>query len=170
VLEGEAPGVLVERRAARWAELAALHGADLLHAVERRLTLVAVDHCWSEHLAEMQALRDEIHLVRLDGRDPLTEFYRAAGTAFSTLRGRIDDAVAGTFERITITAEGVDWEGEGLRGPSSTWTYMIDDEAFAAGTFQTLAHRASLGLWAVVLTWPLLFVWGLAERWRRRRR
>jgi len=169
VLEGEPSGVLAARSPRRWQDLGARCGESLLREVERRLTLLAIDRCWSEHLAEMQALRDEIHLVRLDGRDPLTEFYRTAGTAFATLRGRIEDAAVETFERLAITAAGVDWEGEGLRGPSSTWTYMINDEAFAGGTFQALANRASLGLWAVLLTWPLLFVWGLAERWRRRR-
>ena len=42
------------------------------------MTLLTLDRAWSQYLADLQALRDEVHLVTLDGRDPLTEFTRAA--------------------------------------------------------------------------------------------
>ena len=58
------------------------------------------------------------------GRNPLTEFYQRAGEAFNALPDRVEVDVVAAFERITITAQGVDWEGEGLAGPSSTWTYL----------------------------------------------
>ena len=172
VLEGrDEAGLLAARSPERWSRLTAAHGPERMAAIERRLILLAIDRSWSDYLAEMQAVRDEIHLVQLGGRDPFAEFYRTAGAAWPALLDRIDDAVVETFQRLEVGPAGaVDWEGTGLRGPSSTWTYLIDDNVFGGNTFLALSNRAGIALWAVLLTWPLLLVWGLFEHWRRRRR
>ncbi|MFL6202341.1 MAG: accessory Sec system translocase SecA2 [Thermoanaerobaculia bacterium] len=171
VLEGRGTkSLLAERSPARWTQLAAAHGEGLLREIERRITLVMIDRCWSDHLAEMQAVRDEVHLVLLGGRDPFAEFYRTAGAGFEALVERIDDTIVETFERIEVTADGVDWEREGLRGPSSTWTYLINDNVFGNNTFLTLANRPGFGLWAILLCWWILVPWALVLRWQRRRR
>jgi preprotein translocase subunit SecA len=151
----------------RWSLLSAAYGEELLRTIEQRITLVTIDRCWSEYLAEMQALRDEVHLLQLSGQDPFTEFWRTALKAFDTLEKRIDDTIVEIFERITITADGVDWEREGLRGPSSTWTYLINDNVFSNNTFLTLANRASFGLWGILLCWWILIPWALVLRWQR---
>jgi len=169
VLEGRPQTLLAERCAARWAQLCDSFGEGLLREIERRITLVLIDRCWSDHIAEMQAVRDEVHLVQLGGRDPFAEFYRTAGAWFEALVDRIDDAIVETFERIEVTAAGVDWEREGLRGPSSTWTYLINDNVFGNNTFLTLANRPGFGLWAILLCWWILVPWALVLRWQRRR-
>ena len=169
VLEGrDTERLLAQRSPTRWAQLSAAYGEGLLREIERRITLVILDRCWSDHLAEMQAVRDEVHLVLLGGRDPFAEFYRTAGAGFEALVERIDDTIVETFERIEVTADGVDWEREGLRGPSSTWTYLINDNIFGNNTFLTLANRPGFGLWAILLCWWILVPWALVLRWRRR--
>lgn len=80
---------------------------------------------------------------------------------------RIDDTIVETFERVEVTAAGVDWEREGLSAPSSTWTYLVNDDVFAGNTFLTLANRASFGLWAVLLCWWILIPWAVVLRWQR---
>ena len=174
LMEGREPaageGLLARRSPERWRGLSAAFGAELLLGIERRITLVTLDRCWSDHLAEVQALRDEIHLVQLGGQDPFAEFCRRAGTAFDALLDRIDDTVVEVFERVEVTADGVDWEREGLRGPSSTWTYLIDDNVYGGNPFLALANSASFGLWAVLVAGWLLLPWALVLRWRRRRR
>jgi preprotein translocase subunit SecA len=163
------PRLLEERRSKRWSELLPVAGARTLRAVERRLTLLAIDRCWAEHLHEMQMLRDEIHLVALGGKTPVVEFARSGIAAFELLPDRVDDEVVRGFDTLEITADGVDWEAHGLRGPSATWTYLISDNDFAPNLLRTLASHPGLALWAVLLWGPLLFVWGLYLRWRRRR-
>jgi preprotein translocase subunit SecA len=159
--------MLARRSAARWTQLCEAYGEPLLRAIERRLTLFTIDRTWSDHLAALNALRDEIVLVHLDGRDPLVEFHRRADAAFDRLFDDIDDEVAALFERINVTARGVDWEAEGVRGPSSTWTYLVHDNAYRSNPFLILATRASRGFAAVLAAWPLLLVWGLAAHWKR---
>ncbi|HEX3131578.1 MAG TPA: accessory Sec system translocase SecA2 [Thermoanaerobaculia bacterium] len=170
VLEGKPQDLLEQRSPERWTRLCAEYGEDLLREIERRITLVMIDRCWSDHIAEMQAVRDEVHLVVLGGRDPYAEFYRAAGAGFEALVDRIDDTIVETFERIRITAEGVDWDREGLRGPSSTWTYLINDNVFGNNTFLTLSNRPGFGLWAILLCWWILVPWAMVLRWRNRKK
>ncbi|HKI00356.1 MAG TPA: accessory Sec system translocase SecA2 [Thermoanaerobaculia bacterium] len=170
VLEGRDEGLLASRSPRRWAELCGVCGEELLREVERRITLIAIDRCWSDHLAEMQAVRDEVHLVQLGGRDPFVEFCRTAGEALGALLTRIDDAIVETFERIEVTAAGVDWEREGLRGPSSTWTYLVNDNVFGGNTFLTMANRPAFGIWAVLLCWWIVVPWAAVLHWRRWRK
>lgn len=160
-------GLLAQRSGRRWSELRDLYGEELLREIEQRITLVTIDRCWSDHVTEMQAIRDEVHLMQLGGIDPFTHYYRTAGAGFEALLDRIDDSIVEVFERITVTAEGVDWEREGLRGPSSTWTYLVNDNVFGNNTFLTLANRPSFGLWAVLVCWWILIPWALVLHWRR---
>ncbi|MEA2561373.1 MAG: preprotein translocase subunit SecA [Acidobacteriota bacterium] len=168
MLEGrDTERLLAKLSPVRWTQLCSLYGEELLQEIERRITLVTIDRWWSDHIAEMQAVRDEVHLVQLGGKDPFTEFYRTAGAGFEALLERIDETIVEVFERIEITADGVDWDREGLRGPSSTWTYLINDNIFGNNTFLTLANRPGFGLWAILLCWWILVPWALVLRWQR---
>jgi len=43
---------------------------------------------------------------------------------------RIDDEIVETFIFARITEDGIDMTGEGLARPTSTWTYLINDNPF----------------------------------------
>ena len=50
----------------RYADSAANgYGLASFDGSEAKITLVTIDRCWSDHIAEMQAVRDEVHLVQL---------------------------------------------------------------------------------------------------------
>ena len=169
VLDGSEPlGLLESRARERWYTLRAVVGSDLLQRVERRLTLVTLDRCWSEHLGGLEHLRDELYLVSFDGRTPLVEFCRIAGNTFDELLDDVDDDIVATFEALEITADGVDWEAAGLTGPSATWTYLVNDNVFGSNVLMQLANRPTIFLGAIAL-WPALFVWGLYQHWLRRK-
>ena len=51
-------------------------GADLLHALERRVLLTVLDRHWREHLYEMDYLQEGIGLRAIGQRDPLVEYQR----------------------------------------------------------------------------------------------
>lgn len=170
--EWEAEREILAARQERWEEVRVLVGDEGLEEIERRITLLTIDRCWSEHLADLQAMRDEIHLVQLDGRQPVVEFCRRAILAFEELMERIDTEIVRTFETIEITADGVDWEKEGLLGPSSTWTYLVSDNVFGGNTLLSLANRPAIGFMAAMLPWlgTMLVGWGAFEHWRKRKK
>jgi preprotein translocase subunit SecA len=170
VLDGTADlDLLAQRAGDRYLELETRFGAPLLETIERRLTLVILDRCWSEHLGELERLRDEMQLVSFDGRTPLVEFCRIAGGTFDRFLERVDEEIVATFHRIRVTEAGVDWEAEHLTGPSATWTYLVNDNVFGSNVLLQLSLRPTIFLGAIAL-WPALFVWGLYHHWLRRKR
>jgi preprotein translocase subunit SecA len=170
VLErGETHQLLAERARGRYERLLTLVGRPILDEVERRLTLLAIDRCWSDHLAELREMREDSVLLAFAGRFPLAEFHHQAGESFQALLDRIEDEVVGDFGRITVTPEGVDWEREGLRGPSATWTYLVGENPFGASGLLLPAGRIGSVAAAAGAPW-LVLLQGLAVFWGRRRR
>ncbi len=171
ILDGLIPlNLISEHRPKRTKTVRALVGDEGLSLIERRLTLIAIDRAWSDHLEEVGRIRDGIHVVGVAGKNPLAEFWREAGEAFGRLRPEIDSRVVELFDRITVTEKGVDWQREGLLGPSSTWTYQVNDSPFGANPMQDLANRAGFAFWGAILLGPVIFLWGLWMHWKRWRR
>lgn len=131
--------ILPERAADRYKNLAQRFGHAVLRRVEQQITLFQIDECWADHLEQMAEVRESIHLFSLGGLDPFHEYQTRASRAFRDLQQRIDDGVVAKFNTVGITADGIDLEAEDLIGPSSTWTYMINDHPFG-GLFDRLSR------------------------------
>ena len=69
--------------------------------------------------------------------DPFVALQSQVIAAFADLRARIEDAVAHSFETVEVTAAGVDLDACGLSGPSSTWTYVVQENPYG----DLLLHR-----------------------------
>ncbi|HVO12804.1 MAG TPA: accessory Sec system translocase SecA2 [Vicinamibacteria bacterium] len=162
------PGLLAERAPERWAALRPALGEPTLGEIERRLLLVAIDRCWSDHLAELRELREDGVLLAFAGRFPLAEFHQQARESFTMLEQRIEDEAVVDFERLTITEKGVDWDDPRLRGPSATWTYLVGDNPFGASGLLSPAGRTQM-LSAVAGAPWLVLLYGAGTLWRRRR-
>jgi preprotein translocase subunit SecA len=121
------PTLLRESSPDLFKKLAGEFGEELVHDVERQITISQIDRCWSDHLANVAEIREGIHLMSMGGLNAFDEFNRQINAAFREVSRRIDAEVVATFETVRITADGIDLEKEGLTGPSSTWTYMIND-------------------------------------------
>ena len=86
-----------------------------------------IECCRSDHLAHAAEIRDHIHLVSMGGFNAFDEFNKQMNEAFRSLYQRIDSAVVETIRSARITPAGIDLDNEGLTRPSSTWTFMIND-------------------------------------------
>jgi preprotein translocase subunit SecA len=114
----------------RYQRLSASVGAEVLKQVEKEITLFHIDSCWTEHLAYITHVREGIHLVGFGGKSPTFEFQKMIIKAFDEMQQTIDEQIIETFRNAVINENGIDAEREGLVGPSSTWTYLIDDNPF----------------------------------------
>ncbi len=122
----------------RHAELAGTIDADVLAAAARQIVLYHLDRGWTDHLAELAEIREGIHLRALGhgpnpfiaSLDPLAEFHAEAVKLFARLFDQIEEASAETFQTAEITADGVDLDTAGLKRPSATWTYLVQDNPF----------------------------------------
>jgi preprotein translocase subunit SecA len=155
------------RAPTRYAELLDRVGAKKLQAAERTVTLHQIDAVWTDHLAFVAGVREGIHLVGIGGMDPFQEFHKQVAPAFRTLDQQIEDRVIESLKTLEITDEG--WVNADLRGPSSTWTYLINDRAVIE-LFRMLHGPGSMAASAAagLMTWPLLLIWGLRRRWSKR--
>ena len=68
-------------------------GAEGMRTIERQVMLRLIDQRWREHLAEMDYLREGIHLRAMGQKDPLNEWQREGFDMF----GVMIDAVARDF-------------------------------------------------------------------------
>ena len=105
-------------------------GEVILAKVEKQITLMIFDSLWADFLEETAALREGIHLVQLGGKVPLDEFQKSVWDCWRDLQQRIEGEIVAALQNVTITPAGIDWEQEGIKGPSATWTYLMNDAPF----------------------------------------
>jgi preprotein translocase subunit SecA len=171
ILLGDTVPDVWRRSGGRYDALVAAAGADAVQQAERAVTLFHVDRLWRDHLALAADLREGIHLVALGGQDPLSRFTSVLVAAFGSLDETIDRAVLASLDGIGIAAGGLDLRGVGIKGPSSTWTYLVNDDPFRnqIGMLLTGPGRASVAVFSAIAMMPLLLLWGLVDRFLRKR-
>ncbi len=145
----------------RYGALRDCFGEEIVQRAERTITLHHIDQCWADHLAFVAHVQEGIHLVGIGGLNPLQEFHKQIAEAFWKLHQTIEDRTVETFVVVEITEEGIDLDAAGLRGPSSTWTYLINDRTLSDLQQMLLGHgNSAFAAGAVLTTWPLLVIWG----------
>jgi preprotein translocase subunit SecA len=154
-----------ELRAAGEARL----GREEFGRVARRAALFHIDAAWSDHLAWLADLREGIHLVSIGRKEPLQEFQKAATEAFLSLEDRIGVAAEASL-RSLIDREGpVDLEAAGLKGPSSTWTYLVNEDQFGWGVELLKGSNVGFAAGAAAFYGPLFALALIANRFKKRR-
>jgi preprotein translocase subunit SecA len=122
---------LARRCPDRFAALGAVVRDEVLEDAARQITLWHLDRGWADHLGYAADLREGIHLRALGrGLNPLDEFYKEATRVFSGLLSVVEDRSAESFETVPITADGADLSAAGLKRPTATWTYLVQDNPF----------------------------------------
>jgi preprotein translocase subunit SecA len=120
-----------------------------------RLTaLLTIDNCWSSYLMEIDALKDGIHLRRIGGQNPLFEFRKISIEMFSALLGSIDSYIIAAFDALEIKDGRVDFDNSGLKQPSSTWTYLVNDDPFERKYGMQMVSNVCVNAFAGFL-WPI---------------
>jgi preprotein translocase subunit SecA len=172
VLEGDAGFHVWSRQEDRLAALVATAGEAAVRRAEQAVTLFHVDRAWREHLGLIADLREGIHLVTLAGKDPLTHFTTTVIAAFDRIDAAIDQAVLESLAAVVARGGALDLEAAGIRGPSSTWTYLVNDDPFQnqIGRMLTGPGRSTIAIYAGLILMPLLLLWVTADRFIRRRR
>jgi preprotein translocase subunit SecA len=134
---------LALRCPARFAELSRSVTRDVLVSVARQIELFHIDRGWADHMGFLAELREGIHLRALArGIAPLSEFHREAIHAFDPLLDEAAARSAQTFLIAPITADGADLGALGLKRPSATWTYLVQDNPFGSDIDRALRSIA----------------------------
>ncbi|MCP4022427.1 MAG: hypothetical protein GY729_11335, partial [Desulfobacteraceae bacterium] len=87
----------------------------------------AIDDSWSQYLFEMGDIKEEIRFYSMGGRNPFLEFQKISVKVFSNLTNKINSQVMERIEQIPATQKDLDCALKKLASPSSTWTYILND-------------------------------------------
>jgi preprotein translocase subunit SecA len=127
----------------RFTALQAIAEDEVLVDAARQITLWHLDRAWADHLTYLADLREGIHLRALGhGLNPLGEFHKEAVRAFSGLLADVEERSVDSFETVPITADGADLTAAGLKRPTATWTYLVQDNPFGTDIDRALRSVA----------------------------
>lgn len=104
-------------------------------------------------------IKESIHLVNVGNKQPLDEFNKIIIEAFHNFTMDLEDEISNILKNANITKDGIDMDKEGLKSPSSTWTYLINDSAEQVG-FSPICSNVSLS----ALNLPLVLIYGIIDR------
>jgi preprotein translocase subunit SecA len=136
----------------------------------RQVRLSHLDRCWADHLAFLADVRESIHIVSLGGKEPLHEFHRNAADAFAEMEKKSQRAVIKTLRELIKKQGPVDLAAEGLKGPTSTWTYLVNEEQFGWGVELLKGKNLGFAVGAAAFWGPLFIFTLLMKRLRRRKK
>ena len=132
---------LAELAPKRYEELAETEGItqERLDTICRQIMLYHLDRGWADHLAYLADIRESIHLRALGRQNPLDEFHRLAVDAFASLAADAIEAAQQTFETANVLEDEPGLDLSKLARPTSTWTYMVNDNPLSDDTLSTLS-------------------------------
>jgi len=112
---------------------------ERLEKICRLIMLYHLDRGWADHLAYLADIRESIHLRALGRQNPLDEFHRMAVDAFASLAADAIEAAQQTFETANVLEEEPGLDLSKLARPTSTWTYMVNDNPLSDDTLSSLS-------------------------------
>jgi preprotein translocase subunit SecA len=94
---------------------------------------------------DVAALREGIHWQRMAGKNPLQEFCKGSDEMFRQLMVDLEEKISG--------ASDVDVSQLKIKRPSSTWTYLVNDNPFKNPLAQMIGN---IGYQVDLLAGPMM--------------
>lgn len=117
-----------QRRILYEERLAILKGKKPMSPLEQRVRLFYIDKFWTDHLAYVSYLREGIHLETLVSGNPIDEFHAQITQAYEQIPAKVNSESANMLVRLGGSNDPAKWEEFGLKIPTSTRTYIINDQ------------------------------------------
>ncbi|GGO01054.1 preprotein translocase subunit SecA [Saccharibacillus kuerlensis] len=117
-----------QRRILYEERLRILIGEQSMSPVEQRVRLFYIDEFWAEHLSYAAYLREGIHLEGLVSGSPIDEFHKQVAEAYEQIPDKMNEASASMLAKLEGSNDPEKWAEFGLKSPSSTRTYMVNDQ------------------------------------------
>jgi preprotein translocase subunit SecA len=145
---------------ARYDTLVSLVGEREFRRAERMVEMFAFNACWADHLLFLDSLQDEVQMIGKVRGDPLTHYNTSLIDGFEKLEENIRSTILGIFESAVVKNGQIDLEEMGIRGPTSTRTYMVHDGTETDGM---------MGIIGDLVLGPRLMLDFLVERMKRKK-
>ena len=100
-----------------------------INELEKQVALYNIDEVWADYLAHVAYIQDGVKLSILNRKDPLQEFQIETVGIFQTLQQEIQKRILQDFETLDLSKQGLISLKERIKPPSSTWTYLVNDNS-----------------------------------------
>jgi preprotein translocase subunit SecA len=155
---------LEKERPEKYKELLGLVSEREFLRAQKQIELYALGQCWADHLLYVEGLRDELLLLGKVRGDPLTRYSERLIEGLNALDRNVRDTVLSIYNDVVVKDGRIDLESMGIKGPTSTRTYLVHD-----GTENDLL-LGNLGVMGPSgLTAPLYLLNMLVEKRRKRK-
>ena len=155
--------VLADEDPALYEKINALTGAAELKRAQRLILLYAINSAWADHLLFLDSLQDEAQMIGHVRGDPLTHYNKKLIEGFENLEDNIRKTVARIFQSAIIRDGKIDLDEMGVRGPTSTRTFMVHD-----GT-EGFNILGGIGDFGAAFSAPLYFLSLLFEKLKKKK-
>lgn len=124
----------------------------------KKFILNQYDLAWAKHLNFASELREGIHLVRLGGENPVRVFQKKTYEHFNQVQSEMETTITNF---ISLNPDGKDLK---IKRPSTTWTYMVNDNPFGNRLSISLLANSNLGFQTDPFSLGLLLIVGFVKR------
>jgi preprotein translocase subunit SecA len=143
ILTGRASLSLLEKeRPEKYGALLEQVSEDEFVRAQKQIELYALGQCWAEHLLYVESLGDEIFLRGKVRGDPLMNYHKRLIEGFEQLQENVRRAVLDIFDTVVVTNGRIDLERMGIKGPTSTRTYLVHDGTEGIDLFGAVGELA----------------------------
>ncbi len=94
---------------------------------QKAIELFVINQCWADHLLIIESALDEVQVISQARQDPFLHYNQKLIEGFESLENHIQDMVLEITNMLIIKNGHIDLAEMGIRGPSSTRTYMVND-------------------------------------------
>lgn len=132
----------------------------------KAIILFNYDKHWADHLDYMSRVREGIHLQRFGGLNPLRVYRQKADEHFQTTQMSLQDAIKNHLQLLHKNPE-LSPEDLGMKRPSATWTYIINDNTFGDQLSIMLLDNSNIGFQVDFISVLFLAIFSLFKKMKR---
>jgi preprotein translocase subunit SecA len=126
-LNGESPKIWEEYAQEEYDKAVKKFDRQSISALERRVTLSAINEIWCDYLEYTSELRTGIHLRAVGGRNPAEEYNIDSEVYFEGAQGRLIDKVCDALDEILELKALADYDESKIFTPKNARTFLMDE-------------------------------------------
>lgn len=127
LLSGKGPGILSLGKEELYRELCEKYGKARVDEIETKVSLHCIDESWYDFLEYCESIKEGINLVSAGRKEPVDEYNRLSIGEFERIQDNINGNILNALLRTDFSMDDEELADNGLKTPSATWTYIIND-------------------------------------------
>ena len=109
---------------------------------QKEIELFAMNKCWADHLLTIESALDGVQIISIAKSDPFLHYNQKLLAAFDNLEQHIYSLILEIYEKLIVKDGHIMLDEMGVRGPSSTRTYLVHDGTELQSSMNEIAVSA----------------------------